>query len=155
MRGSPEIFEFWNAFCEISDEVEPSSDYQVWHFGNSPKMAQELTALVLAGRKTATASLAAVNHLKPHEAHVVGGLSVVTDFFGSPACVVRTTAMEHVRFSEVTSDFAALEGEGDLSLEYWRRVHREYYTREALELGVDFDESSLVCCEQFELLYPK
>ena len=45
------------------------------------------------------------------------------------------------------------EGEGDLSLEYWRRVHRNYFEKESVQLGFEFDENSLICCERFKLLY--
>jgi uncharacterized protein YhfF len=155
MRSQPEIAEFWKDFRRKHPAIDVSSEYQVWYFGNSPEMAAELSALVLAGKKTATASLAATNELKPHEAPVMGGLSVVTSFDGKPICVLRTTEIEHLRFLDVPANFATLEGEGDLSLEYWRRVHREYYTKEAAELGIEFNEDSLVCCERFELLFPK
>jgi uncharacterized protein YhfF len=71
-----------------------------------------------------------------------------------PLGVIRTLSIEHIPFEEVGPEFAALEGEGDLSLEYWRRVHREYFTKETSQLGIEFNDSSLVCCEKFNLLFP-
>jgi uncharacterized protein YhfF len=115
-------------------------------------MAAELAALVIEGRKTATASLAEVNRLRPETAPVENGYSVVTDFGDEPQCVIQTTSMTLVPFLDVDADFAAAEGEGDLTLDYWRLVHRDYYTREAAGLGIEFDEDSLVCCERFRLL---
>lgn len=146
------IDHYWARFCEAS-HVDTSTPYQVWYFGNTREMAAELAALVLAGRKTATASLVEVNKLRPSEAPVVGGYSVVTDFDGDPVCVVQTVDIREVAFEDVDPGFAAQEGEGDLSLEYWRRVHEDYFVRETRELGLNFDARSLVCCERFRLLY--
>ena len=117
-------------------------------------MARELAELVISGRKTATASLAAVNELKPDESPVPDGLSVVTDLQGEPLCVIQTTEIRHLPFEKVDARFAHDEGEGDRSLEYWREVHWRYFTREARDLGLDFDDQSLVCCERFKLLFP-
>lgn len=116
-------------------------------------MADELTGLVVSGRKTATASLDEVNRLHPDSAPLLDGYSVVTDFAGNPRLVIRTTEIRHLPFKEVDAEFAADEGEGDLSLQYWRKVHSDYFHREAAELGLVFNDSSVVCCERFEVLF--
>ena len=154
MKVSEKVARFWTDFCS-SAGIEPSTTYQVWYFGNTPAMARELAGLVISGRKTATASLAAVNEIKPDESPVPDGLSVVTDLHGEPICVVRTTEIRRIPFDEVDAQFAHDEGEGDRSLEYWRDVHSRYFTREARGLGLDFDERSLICCERFKLLFPE
>ena len=69
-------------------------------------------------------------------------------------CVIQTVEIRHLPFEEVDAQFASDEGEGDQTLEYWRTVHWRYFSREAAELGIDFDERSIVCCERFRLLYP-
>ncbi|MBK8303669.1 MAG: ASCH domain-containing protein [Chloracidobacterium sp.] len=148
------VEEFWAEFCNATG-VSPNESYQVWYFGNTPEMALELGKLVLSGKKFATASLAAVNEIKPNEAPMMGGYSVVTNFRGFPLAVIRTTEIRHLPFAEVDAQFAADEGEGDQSLEYWRDVHTRYFTREAAELGIEFSKDSIVCCERFTLLYPK
>lgn len=146
---------YWEAFLETNPEIPKETPYQVWYFGDTPGMAKELAELVIAGKKFATASLAAVNKLKREEAPILDGYSVVTDFNGTPMCVIKTTEIRHLLFEEVDAQFASDEGEGDQGLEYWRDVHRRYFTREASGLGIDFDEQSLVCCERFKLLYPR
>lgn len=151
---SDNVEEFWAEFCNATG-VNPDEPYQVWYFGNTPEMALELGQLVIAGKKFATASLAAVNEIKPHEAPIMEGYSVVTDFAGEPMCVIRTTEIRHLPFAEVDAQFAADEGEGDQSLEYWRDVHEQYFSREAAELGIEFNNESIVCCERFTLLYPR
>lgn len=146
--------EYWEEFLRLNPAIAPETPYQAWYFGNSPEMALELAELVISGKKTATASLAAVNEVKPDEAPVPDGYSVVTDFDGNPKCVIQTVEIRHMPYLDVDADFAAAEGEGDRSLDYWRKVHWEYYSREAAELKIDFDEHSIVCCERFKLLFP-
>lgn len=154
MTNSEAVENFWSRFSASNPQIDPSTPYQAWHFGNSSPMASELADLVLAGKKFATASLAEVNELKPDEAPVAHGYSVVTDFEGNPICVVQTTEIVHTPFNEVGAQFAADEGEGDQSLDYWRRVHKEYFGRETESMNLEFHEDSVVCCERFKLLYP-
>lgn len=144
---------FWKAFTETA-RLDTDEPYQVWFFGNTAEMALELAGLVMSGKKTATASLAAVNELRPEEAPILEGYSVVTDLVGTPICVIRTTEVRHLPFEDVDAGFASDEGEGDQTLAYWREVHSRYFTREAAELGLDFDHRSIVCCERFKLVYP-
>jgi len=151
---SDNVEEFWAEFCAATG-ISSDEPYQVWYFGNTTEMALELAALVISGKKFATASLVAVNEIKPDEAPIMGGYSVVTDIVGNPRCVIRTTEIRHVPFTDVDPKFAADEGEGDQSMEYWRDVHEQYFSREAAELGIEFNNESIVCCERFELLYPK
>lgn len=150
--ASDEVRQFWADFCS-AHSVGLDEPYQVWYFGNSAAMADELTGLVLGGRKVATASLLKTNELKPGDAPIVGGYSIVTDIQGKPKCVLQTIEVKQVRFRDVTPEFAAAEGEGDLSLEYWRTVHLDYFSREAEEHGFEFSDESVVCCERFRLLY--
>ena len=155
MAVNAKTLDLWTRFRDENKEVGDNAEYQVWHFGSTPEMASNLAELVLIGRKTATASLAKTNEVKPDEAPLADGYSVVTDFYGEPICVIRTVEIEHMPFAEVDAKFAFDEGEGDRSLSYWRSVHHEYFSREAASLGIDFDHRSIVCCERFILLYPK
>jgi uncharacterized protein YhfF len=152
---SPAVENFWKEFCRSNSVISPETPYQVWYFGNSSEMARALAALVLSGKKRATASLVEFNERHPEFAPFENGHSVVTDFEGNPLCVIQTTEIRHLPFDEVDAEFAFDEGEGDRSLEYWRDVHRRYFTKEAKELGLEFNEKSLVCCERFRLLFPE
>lgn len=148
------VHAYWEAFLAGNPEVARNTTYQVWHFGNTKEMAKDLTELVIAGKKSATASLAKMNELEPAKAPVDRGFSVVTDFEGNPMCIIQTTEIRHLPFNEVDTNFAFDEGEGDQSLDYWRSVHWDYFAREAAESGFEFDEHSIICCERFQLLFP-
>ena len=149
------VEEFWAAFLKAEPAVPPDTPYQVWYFGNTSEMARELAELVLHGRKTATASLLETNKRQPQNAPIENGFSVVTDMEDIPMCVIRTTEIIHVPFSDVDTAFAYAEGEGDRTLESWRVAHRDYFSKEAASLGFDFDETSIICCERFSLMFPK
>ena len=155
MIRSETIEAFWAEFCAETGQVTAANPYQFWYFGNSQDAAVELAELVMAGRKTATASLVAVNEFQPEVTPCLGGFSVVTDFQGNPKCVIRTEEVRIVPFCEVDAAFAFDEGEGDQTVEFWREAHHSYFSREAAEFGVDFGPESLVCCERFSLLYPR
>jgi uncharacterized protein YhfF len=118
------------------------TDLPRWSFGDSPELADALLALVRAGRKTATCWAAA--RLGPSMA---GERSIVLDGAGQPAVLVETISCVAMRFCDVPADFAALEGEGDLSLDYWRAAHRRYFTR----AGV-FAEDMDLWCETFRVV---
>ena len=149
--------DLWREFCDVNEGYDRDAEFQCWYFGDSAEMASELLSLVIAGKKTATASLVAVNELNTYNAPapIIGGFSVVTDFAGDPRCIIVTSEITHVPFRDVGAEFARDEGEGDLSLDHWRRVHWEYFSNEARFHRIEFGEDSLVCCERFELLHSR
>lgn len=154
MKTSPQVKEFWAEFCAQNPQFNPNEHFQVWYFSNSQESAKELVELVVAGKKRATASLVTINEMQPEIAPIASGLSVVTDFDGNPQCVVQTTETRRLPFNEVDAEFAFDEGEGDQTLGYWRAVHWKYFMQEAAELGIEFNEKSLIACERFKLLFP-
>lgn len=119
-----------------------------WHFGDSPALADELVQLVLSGIKTATCCSAASfqREYERGEAPSVGSYNIILDGTGQPVCVIQTVRMQVIRFCEMTSELASKEGEGDLSLEYWKEGHIRYFERE----GTYSEEMELVF-EEFEL----
>lgn len=112
-------------------------------FGDSPELADELLALVLAGAKTAT-SWAADEGLKGVE---VGKRWTVTDGAGKPRAIIETTEVAKHLFTEVDESIAYDEGEGDRTLAYWRKAHTDYFTR----LG-QFAPRMELYCERFKLI---
>ncbi|MBQ6076695.1 MAG: ASCH domain-containing protein [Clostridia bacterium] len=58
-----------------------------------------------------------------------------------------------IAFNQVSPEHAYKEGEGDRSLEYWRKVHIDFLTRELARINKTFTENAQVVCEEFELVY--
>jgi uncharacterized protein YhfF len=112
-------------------------------FGDGPELADELLALILEGKKTATC-WAAAEGLKGAE---VGKPWAVKDGAGVVRCILETTELSQRRYDEVDETFACDEGEGDRSLVYWREAHRNYFTRNG-----GFATDMLLNCERFRLV---
>lgn len=126
-------------------------EYEAWCFGGD---ADKLAELVLVGKKTATSSAYPIYGVKNEPLPKAGEYSVILDSHKNAVCVVRTTKVCVVPFDEVSSYHAYREGEGDLSLEYWREVHRAFFIREMNSVDKNFDEKMEVVCEEFEKVFP-
>lgn len=155
MKKTEAVQKFWAEFCAANPQVDTETTFQIWHFGLGREDAAGLLNLVLQGKKTATASLPWEYEENPEDAPILNGYSVVTDFDGAPHCVVRTTELRVLPFNEVDAEFAFDEGEGDQSLDYWRQVHWDYFSRRCAALGREPDLEMPVNCERFKLLYSR
>jgi uncharacterized protein YhfF len=146
--------EFWQAACAAVPGLPPTADYQIWHFGDSEPLARDLADLVLHGPKRATAGLLWDAELDPTMMPVLGGYSLVTDHAGTPLLIIRTTQVEIRPYGAVDADFAAAEGEGDGSLQYWQEAHWAYFSRRCAAMGRTPSEDMPVVLERFALVYP-
>jgi uncharacterized protein YhfF len=146
---------YWQSFLNtlaVAGESVPTAN-QAWAFGNTSEMADRLGDLVVRGIKTATASLVWTLE-EGHEPYpAVGEYSIVLNGQGLPICIIQTTDLTVVPFIQVKEEHAYLEGEGDRSLEYWRRVHWEFFGEECKEIGRTPDEQMPIMCERFKLVY--
>lgn len=145
--------DFWNGFVSAAGGVDEARFYEAFAFGDSQALADELAALVLQGSKRATAASVWSFEAEGRRLPRPGDLSIVTTWDGKPLCVIETQAVDIVPFNEVTAAFAALEGEGDGSLAFWRQSHRAYFTRECERARRQFDQSMPIACECFEVVY--
>ncbi len=127
---------------------------RVVEFGDSPELIEQLAALVVAGPKRATTSLARWYREGGEAMPMVGGFGVVVGGDGTARCVVRTVRVEVIPFSRVGEEFAFVEGEGDRTLVWWRAAHRRFFEREAAREGFAFDDEHDVVLERFELVWP-
>jgi uncharacterized protein YhfF len=128
--------------------ADPYADAVTFAFGDNPALADELLALVLSGRKTATCGAlrdyaAGASDPMP----VVGRRDVVLDGQGKRAAVIETVEVMIRRFDEVDDAFAREEGEGDLTLADWRRGHQIYFGRNG-----GFSPDMELVCERFRLV---
>lgn len=126
----------------------------VFVFGHSAAMADELLELVLHGPKRATAGSLAEFEAEGAPIPEVGSHSVVCDGRGRPRAIIRTTDVRVGPLSSVDDAFAWDEGEGDRSREWWLQAHREAFGRSHAELGVPMSDEIMVSFERFELVYP-
>lgn len=140
--------ELWEAFCRGTPPEQ--GEYDAWAFGTE---ADLLAQLVLTGEKTATASAYPLYALEQEPLPEPGQYSVILDAGEQAVCVIQTTKVTILPFREVTSEHACKEGEGDLSLAYWRTVHEAFFTECLQEAGLPFTEDMKVVCEEFTVVY--
>jgi len=124
--------------------------YEAWAFGGAP---DRLAELVLQGVKTATCSAYDLYLEEREPLPQEGDLSVILNARDEAVCIIRTTKVYVTAFDRVTAEHAWKEGEGDRSLEYWRKVHVEFLTGELAAIGREFSEQAQVVCEEFEVVY--
>ena len=128
------------------------AEYEAWAFGDDP---DTLAELVRTGVKTATASAYPFYELEGEELPKAGEYSVILNTKDEAVCIIRTTKVYVTPYCQVTAEQAWKEGEGDRSLDYWRRVHEAFFRKELEAVGLTFTEDMGVICEEFEVVYPR
>ena len=146
-----EAKDLWKAYCEATgvSGVVPDSDW----FGDDPDMADELLALVLSGQKQATCEL--LRQFPKGDAPKPGDHWIITDGQKTPRCIIQTTQVDICKVRDVDAAFAWDEGEGDESLDYWKREHDAYFQRSALRDGFTYSDEMLAVCERFKCVWPE
>ena len=104
----------------------------------------KLIKLVLSGKKRATSSLYTDDAKLP----IIGEKSIICYDNDSAACTIQTIDYKILKFNEMTEKYAKLEGEGDLSLDYWKNVHYNFFK----SIDSSFNEESKIIFEIFELV---
>lgn len=156
--SSPEIDRFWAYACDhlgisVDEEhhagpfAEPNGDEEI------DEIIDEIANLAWLGMKRGTAHLDMQFEKDNVPRRNVGSYWIATKAKGAPVCVVRMTGIDVVPFRDVGQIFAASEGEGDLSLAYWRNGHQEYFEEQCERWGVEWDDALPVACESFIPVY--
>lgn len=110
-------------------------------FGSTAANEERLAALVIAGRKRATVWDGG------EENPTVPGMRWAVMAGARPVAVIETVGVGRRRFDEIDEAFAALEGEGDGSLRFWRLAHQDYFERSGA-----FDPEMWLWWEEFRLV---
>lgn len=135
-------------------EVRPSDKhYAIAEFGDSPKLADALSQLILERKKTATCSLFREYDATGEPLPLVGDRSIVIDGQGHPLCIIEKTSVEIRAFCDVDAIFAWEEGEGDRSLEQWRQEHWRFFGRALHKASLLPRADMPLVCERFRLIY--
>lgn len=147
------IKNYWQEFIKEHPQYAEKT-YEAWPFGFGFSLADELLSLVRMGKKTATCSAREV-YDEDEPFPEAGGLSIILKGNGMPGCIIETKEVRHKAFREITAEEAAMEGEGDLSLDYWQKGHKWFFGIEYAEKGLTFTEEIPVLFEIFKVVYNK
>lgn len=119
--------------------TEKNPQLPTWQFGIDN---DKLVELVLEGKKTATTSSDITNISKP------GERSILTFENEKKACIVETKKVIITKFKDITSEMAFLEGEGNRTLEYYKKAHTDYFKT----IEPNFNDETEVCFEIFDVI---
>ena len=114
---------FWGEFLDSQSAPHDANDrfYESFRIGLDDQTADEGARLILGKQKTATSSLLREYESSGKVLPPLGNLSVVENGRRAPVCVVKTTWIDIVRFDDIDAQFAFEYGEGDRTLEGWRK----------------------------------
>lgn len=142
--------EMWAAYT-LKYPCYKDKTYEVWCYGgNTPDLLAKLTLL---GIKTATSSAYPFYEYEKCELPKVGEHNIILDTNGLAVCITKTTNVNVVPFWQVSAEHAYKEGEGDRNLQYWKDVHKKFFTEELFQIDKNFTEDMLVVCEEFKVVF--
>jgi uncharacterized protein YhfF len=146
---------YWQSYLETLPADSPVRDeeYIAEGWGDSSRMADELGALISSGTKTATCSALWEYEVEREPLPMVGLKTIVLDGNGDPLCIVETIEVEVRPYHEVDARFAYEEGEGDRSLEYWRKAHWRFFSRTLPNIDKEPAPDMPLVCERFRIIY--
>ena len=153
--GSDPIDTYWRSYLNTLPAESPVRDEQYVSegWGDSPRMADDLGALIVNGTKTATCSALWEYEAEGSPLPEPGSKTIVLDGNGDPLCIVETTDVEVGPYDEVDARFAYEEGEGDRSLKYWREAHWRFFSRTLPSIGKKPAADMPLVCERFRVVY--
>ena len=148
-QPTPEVEAFWAAYVATTGANGP---YTAWGFGDDdkPELMTELGVLVRDGPKRATTSRLEEYDAETDPLPTAGDHSVILDGNGKPICIIRTRSVEIRPYGEVDAAFAWDEGEGDRTLEDWRRAHEWYFD----SIGAPIESATPLVLERFDKVWP-
>lgn len=145
----------WKDFLKANPDNNLKESPISFYFCDNEKDANECAELVVKGIKQATATSLWWYEKNNEDLPQKEAQYIVTDWDGNAKAIIETTKVTRTPYNEITAEFARIEGEGDKSLEYWKKVHRAYYTREMEPYGEIFSEDMIIICEHFKTIYRK
>lgn len=136
-----------------ASEREGFTSFSAEHFCAEEGAANTCAALVREGLKTATCSMKYWYETEGLPMPAVDHLMVVLTWSGEPTSIIRVTKVSECRFRDITAEWALAEGEGDRTLESWRRGHRAFFEKECDQIGMPFSEDMVLIQESFQVVY--
>ncbi|MBF6670380.1 ASCH domain-containing protein [Glutamicibacter halophytocola] len=152
----------WADYLASRDISEDQAPHHVAEsFGDHPALADELLNEILHGTKRATSSLASDYAYYGERVPQPEDHCIICNGAGEPRAILRIISVERASFFEVDEQFAAAEGEGDLSLAYWRREHEKFWRRTQKSIGREWSPEDTqapggeLILERFEICWPE
>lgn len=149
----PSVHNLWTAFQAKNPSYLNAALPISYYFCDNEIAANDCANLVVKGIKQATSP--SLWYFEKHQEPLPqkGDLAIVTNWNGIAKAIIQTTKVEQVPYNKITPAYAAIEGEGDKSLDYWKKGHWEYYTNEMKPYKEAPWEAMIIVCEYFETIW--
>ena len=149
----PSVKIMWNEYLVAHDKDPNTPLPLISYFCNNEKDTDHTAELARNSIKRATSSSQWICELYNVPPRNVGDLEIITNWTGEARCIIRIIKETIVPFDEISEEYAAIEGEGDGSLNYWRTSHRAFFAREFENAALHFVETTPIICEEFEVVF--
>jgi uncharacterized protein YhfF len=138
--------------CREGIDVAALSEARTRRFGDTPTTTARLTALILSGEKSITATSPWLYERDPALKPVAGGYSIMLDADGVARAVLRTIEVKTLPFDAVTEADSQYEGKPVRPILAWRKVHTDYFSRVLAPIGKSWSADMPVTLERFEVV---
>ena len=114
--------------CTLADPAILDPGVENLDLSDHPRLIRER-------RKNGTAHLAMDFEINGIPSREAGDYWLIPDFDNRPLYLVKVVEIVTWAFAEVPLSWAEVEGEGDLSLRWWRDAHHDYFSRQCARWG--------------------
>ena len=146
---------YWQQFlASLPVGTDPPSGFvEPAVFGFTREDATEISKLVLEGVKSSSGSVLSSYQPDGKALPRIGDFWIVVDGDQNPVCVIRTSSVKVVPYSQVGEEYAHWGGEGDRTLESWRRMYWQYICQECERIGRQPTTDAPLIMERFEVVF--
>jgi uncharacterized protein YhfF len=147
--------EMLDAFWDIAKAAVPdlADDYELMRIGGSEEMVTRINDLIGQGEKSATFALPWLLDATGGDTPQVGDAKVVLNADGTPAMVLRLTAVDPVKFGDIGPEHLKMEGPAMRDIKVWRPMHLEHWNHQLERHGHSVTDDMPVLLTPWEVVY--
>lgn len=145
---------YWEKYLDtLPEEQWPKNPIVASGYAGNAEITDGLLELYLSGKKVAGSSIVEDFLSAGDPLPQVGKFWIYLNSQAQPSCILRTEKIVINKFKDVPVEIAIAEGEGDLTLNYWRTVHSELYSPYLQSWGINNINDATVITEYFRVVY--
>ena len=147
---------FWNNYlAQLPASARPRTPFVEAAFAGGQEGTDALISLYRQGKKAAGSGLVKDYESAGDPLPKVGNYWIILDSRERPQFLVKTIRIEINLFGNIPKAVARAEGEGDLSVSHWKKVHRNFYLPFLAKWGIADIDKAKVITEHFEILHKR
>lgn len=152
MKWPDQIKKYWQNYLSCAVDVPQNPKVEFSIAGND-EIADQLLDLYLSGKKRAGSSLLKGYQYSDFSIPEIGNYWIILNGQKEPKCIAKTIQIETYQFDQVPEKVAIAEGEGDLSLDYWRKAHINFFTPFLKNWKINDLEKEQIIVEYYEVVF--